>query len=156
MPRVFVYGALMIRPDVLAHGERASVADHAVRFTMGGVRVLEPSFAALEDAPGETAWGVVVDFDEARWRRLRRQELTYVERAVTAKTSREDRVPCIALFAHKIFRRAERPPSARYAGMLLAGAEHHRLPSEVVERYRALAENGTRWSLRLQRALSRR
>jgi hypothetical protein len=154
--RAFVYGALMVHPHVLAQGVRASVPEHAVRFTARGMRFLEPSFAALEEAPGETAWGVLVELADDAWRRIRRRELAYLERTVMAQTAGEEPVESIALFNRRGFRCAERPPSARYAGLLLRGAERHALPSEVVERYRKLAETGTRWSLLVPRAFLRR
>jgi len=148
MPRVFVYGALMTHPYVLANGERASVPEHAVRFTARGAFVLEPAFAALEEAPGQTAWGVLTEFPPRLWQKIRKRELGYLERIVVAHTN-DSRIESIALFSRDSFRIAERSPSARYAGLLLRGARAHELPEEVIERYRALHEAGSRWTLRI-------
>ncbi len=155
MPRVFVYGALMTHPRILERGERACVRDHAVRFTARGPRFLEPAFAALEPSPGEIAWGVAAALDEEGWRRMRKRELSYLEGCVMAETSREH-VECIALFIRPRMRCPERSPSARYASLLPRGAEQHGLPHEVIERYKTLAETGSRFTLMLPRGILRR
>ncbi|MBI2393454.1 MAG: gamma-glutamylcyclotransferase [Deltaproteobacteria bacterium] len=149
MPRAFVYGALMAHPHVLATGEAASVDDHEVRFVYRGLPLLEPSFAALEPSPGGRAWGVLVEWSDEAWARVCRRERGYDTRKVVARSRRSAEVECLAFVVTPWLRTRERTPSARYARLLLRGAEHHALPAEVIERYRALAERGARWSTRL-------
>lgn len=153
MPRTFVYGALMSHPHALSHGQPAWVDDHAVRFTARGLPLVEPVFAALEPAIGARAWGVSVEWSDAQWARICRREWPYDIREVIAKTRRGQEQPCLAFFIGDRFRVRERTPSARYARMLLKGAEHHALPADVVERYRALVVQGASWVVRLRELL---
>lgn len=153
MPNVFVYGALMTHPVALRSGVGASVADHAVRFLTLGLPFLEPAFALLVPAPGETAFGAIVPFDDATWRLERAAEATYTTAGVRATTLAGDPVEAIALVAGFRTRRIERAPSARYASLLLAGAEHHGLPADVIARYQALRASGPSLTLRLARML---
>lgn len=139
MVHAFVFGALMVHRRALEQGEAASVRDHAVRFVVGGVR-REPSFASLVEAPGEEAWGVVVPFTPLDWLVVRVKEFGYRTRPVVARTRAGREIPCRALFVFPFLRVEERPPSARYARLLLRGAEHHGLPEHVVERYRRFAQ----------------
>lgn len=138
MVLAFVFGALMVHRRALERGEAACVRDHAVRFVVGGVR-REPSFASLVEAPGEEAWGVVVPFTPLDWIWVRMKEFGYRARPVVATTKAGREVACRALFVLPFLAAPERPPSARYARLLLRGAEHHGLPGAVVERYRRLA-----------------
>jgi hypothetical protein len=153
VPRSFVYGALMTHPHVLAHGEPAWVDDHAIRFVRRGFPLLEPAFAALEPVIGGRAWGVFVEWSDAQWARVRRREFGYDAREVIAHNRRGEQKSCLALFAGNGFRARERTPSARYARLLLKGAEHHALPAEVVERYRTLVLQGASWAVRLKELL---
>jgi hypothetical protein len=155
VPLAFVYGALMAHPHVLANGEVGWVDDHDVRFSYRGLPFIEPSFAALEPAHGAKAWGVITEWSDEQWRRVCRRERGYDVREVIARNRRGQERPCVAFFASKRFRSEERPPSARYARLLLRGAEHHALPAEVVARYRTLVERGARWSMRLADLLGR-
>jgi len=155
VPLAFLYGALMTHPHVLAHGEAGWVDDHEVRFVYRGLPILEPSFAALEPMHGGRAWGVIAEWSDADWRRVCRRERGYEVREVIARTKRGHERPCVAFFASPRVRAAERPPSARYARLLLRGAEHHALPAEVCARYRTLVERGARWSMRLTDLLGR-
>jgi hypothetical protein len=156
VPLAFVYGALMTHPHVLAHGEAGWVEDHDVRFVYRGVPLIEPSFAALEPATGEKAWGVIAEWSDEQWQRVCRRERGYDVRRVLARNKRGEERECVAFFASSLTRAAERPPSARYARLLLRGAEHHALPTEVVAKYRTLVERGARWSTRLADLLGRR
>lgn len=155
MPLAFVYGALMTHPHVLAHGEPGWVDHHDVRFVYRGLPVIEPSFAALEPVHGARAWGVITEWSDAQWRRVCRRERGYDVREVIARTKRGEEKPCVAFFASSRVRAPERPPSARYARLLLRGAEHHALPAEVIDRYRTLVERGARWSMRFSDLLRR-
>lgn len=143
----------MTHPFVLSRGEPAWVEDHAVRFTARGLPLLEPAFAALEPVAGARAWGVAVDWTDADWARICRREWPYDLREVIATNRRGEEHTCVAFFIGGRFRIRERTPSARYAKLLLNGAEHHALPSEVIMRYRELVEKGARWSVRLREIL---
>ncbi len=149
MPLAFVYGALMTHPHVLATGEPGWVDDHDVRFVYRGLPLIEPSFAALEPAHGSKAWGVITEWSDAQWLRVCRRERGYDVRDVLARNRRGEERPCVAFFASRRVRAVERPPSARYARLLLRGAEHHAFPADIVAKYRTLVERGGRWSLRL-------
>ncbi|MBL8714941.1 MAG: hypothetical protein JNL79_03050 [Myxococcales bacterium] len=139
MVHAFVFGALMVHRRALEHGEAAVVRDHAVRFVVRGARH-EPSFASLVEAPGEEAWGVVVPFQSLEWMMVRMREAVYRARPVLARTKSGREVRCHALFVFSMMRVDERPPSARYARLLLRGALHHGLPTHVVDRYRVFAQ----------------
>jgi hypothetical protein len=155
VPLAFVYGALMSHPHVLAHGEPAWVDDHAVRFVYRGLPLIEPAFAALDPLPGARAWGVMASFGDTQWIRVRRRERGYDVREVIARTRRGEERPCLAFFVSPLLRSKERTPSARYARLLLRGAEHHALPSEVITRYRDLVVRGAQWTIRLSELLGR-
>ena len=140
MVQAFVFGALMVHRRALEAGEAATVRDHAVRFVVRGPG-REPSFASLEPAPGEEAWGVLVPFRPLEWAVVRLREFGYRARPVTAITRDGREVACVALFIlGPLRRKSEKAPSARYARLLLRGARHHGLPEHVVERYRVFAE----------------
>jgi hypothetical protein len=156
VPLAFVYGALMTHPHVLANGEAGWVDDHDVRFVYRGVPLIEPSFAALEPMHGAKAWGVITEWTDVQWQRVCRRERGYDVRDVIARNKRGEERPCAAFFVSKRVRAAERPPSARYARLLLRGAEHHALPAEVVARYQSLVEHGARWSMRFSDLLGRK
>lgn len=153
VPRAFVYGALMTHPHALAYGEPAWVDDHAVRFVARGLPLIEPAFAALDSVAGSRAWGVSVEWTDRQWANICRREWPYDTREVLARTKRGEERSCLAFFIGGGFRIRERTPSARYARLLLKGAEHHALPAEVITRYRELAERGARWSIRLRELL---
>jgi hypothetical protein len=143
----------MTHPHALACGVPAWVEDHAVRFTMRGLPLVEPVFAALEPVVGARAWGVAVEWSDAQWARICRREWPYEIREVVACDRRGEEHACVAFFSGGRFRVRERTPSARYARLLLSGAEHHALPADVVARYRELVEKGARWSVRLRELL---
>lgn len=156
MPTVFVYGALMTHPEALARGEAAFVRDHAVRFTLRGLPFFEPAFAALEPEQGARAWGVVCEWSERAWASALRRERPYVARSVTVETKRGAKLDALALFVARFRNTAgEAAPSARYAALLLRGAEHHGFPEDVVARYRSLVERGPAWTRRLATLLGR-
>lgn len=155
MPSFFVYGALMLHPRALASGVAACVDEHAIRFVVRGLPLLEPAFAALEAEAGARAWGVIAEFSDVEWATVRRRERPYLERPVVARTLAGVQVAARALFPSRRPGRAEGAPSARYADLLLRGAERFALPAEIVERYRALRDGGPRATLALVDALAR-
>lgn len=154
MPTLFVYGALMTHPYVLANGEAAYVDDHAVRFVVPGIPFLEPAMAALEPLPGARAWGVVADWTDEAWQRARSHEWGYDERPVNAITLHGNARTAAALFMKRTLKN-ERMPSARYATLLLRGAEHHRFPDDVVARYRDLVKTGPGLTLAMRNLFRR-
>lgn len=158
MPKVFVYGAQMIHPDSLGAAWPARVHDHAVRFVARGLPLLEPVFAALEPAAGETAHGVIVDFSTQTWTELQRLERSYDVVEVDAELLDPDhalelgaeRLRCPAFQIRPAARTPEEGrPSARYARKLAAGARAHGLPPEVIARYERAVTQGSRASLAL-------
>lgn len=155
MPKVFVYGALMTHEVALREGRGAYVADHAVRFLTRGFPFIEPSFALLVPSPGDLAYGVIVPFDDATWRRERRAEATYATDTVTARALTGEAHEVLALVRGVLPFERERAPSARYASLLHAGASHHGLPDEVIARYAALRDSGPRLTLSFARAFGR-
>lgn len=156
----------MTHAHVLAHGEAAFAEDHAIRFVVAGVPWLEPAFAALEPARGERAWGVVADWPDALWAKVRRRERPYEERRVRVITAGGDPTRATreareaqdasALFLTGRRRSDEGTPSARYASLLARGAERFGFPAEVIERYRRLEAEGPRLTLSVVRWLGAR
>ena len=158
MPKAFVYGAQMIHPESVGAAWPARVQDHAVEFVARGVPVFEPCFAALVAAPGATAHGAIVDFDDASWATLVELERSYVVVEIEAELLEPAdadelgaaRLSCLAFRIQPWARlREPRRPSARYARKLAAGARAHGLPPEVVARYERAAAEGGRASLAL-------
>jgi hypothetical protein len=140
---VFVYGALMDTKHARQNGRRAAVPDHAVKFVLRGLPLLEPRFLGLIEAPGEVAHGVVFDIEPEAWDSMTRHERGYVCRTVTARADDDD-VEATAFLLAPGRASSEGVPSARYATRLLRGAELHGLPPDVVETYRTFARTGPR------------
>lgn len=145
----FVYGSLMTDETALKSGKAAFVRDHAVRFTHVGLPPVEPSFANIEWSPGDVAWGVIVDFDDGTWKEIQKRELSYSVIKVMAETPGGEACECETFTLKGILRGRERPPSARYAKMLLDGARRHNFPQDVVERYEKYYRNGNRATLKM-------
>jgi hypothetical protein len=153
VPLIFVYGAVMTHAHALAHGEAGFAEDHAIRFVVAGVPWLEPAFAAIEPARGERAWGVLAEWPEAAWAKVRRRERPYVERPVRVITAGREAREASALFLVGRRRREEGAPSARYASLLARGAERFGFPAEVIARYRRLEADGPQLTLAVLRWL---
>jgi hypothetical protein len=156
VPTIFVYGAVMTHTHSLAHGEAAYVEDHAIRFVLSGIPVLEPAFAAIQVAAGERAWGVVADWPEHVWAPVRRRERPYVEAPVRAITKSGAVREALALFLERAPDRGERAPSARYASLLLQGAQKFEFPAEVIARYRRAVEEGPQLTYAIAKLFGRR
>lgn len=148
MPKVFAYGAIMDHAVADEHGRRAFVRDHAVTFTVRGMPLFEPRFAGLQPATGETAWGVLIEMDDAHWTRCLRAEVSYDVSTVSAVCDAGDFHDAYAFAVRDTWAAPEAPPSARYAERLWRGAERHGLPEHVVERYRELRDRGSQISRR--------
>lgn len=162
MPKVFAYGAIMDHGVAKAHGRRAFLRDHAVTFCVRGIPLFEPRFLGLRPAPGKTAWGVLVEMDDAHWARCVRSEVSYEVVTVDVVCggdggARDDHEPSDDEEVHQAYAflvqdkwvASEGAPSARYAARLWRGAKHHGLPEHVVARYRELRDTGGRASKRL-------
>ncbi|MDQ2808733.1 MAG: gamma-glutamylcyclotransferase [Chloroflexota bacterium] len=138
----FAYGANMAA-TVLARRRvqpsrsiAATLADYALRFNHPGVPPLEPVFANIEPAPGATVYGVahqitpgeaaIFDSFEPGYRRipvpLRLADGSTV--AAFAYTTIAPGTPAI--------------PSARYLGLLIAGAQAYSLPADLIAAWEAL------------------
>ncbi|MGZ3420941.1 MAG: hypothetical protein ACXWUG_23515 [Polyangiales bacterium] len=156
MPTIFVYGAVMTHTHSLAHGEAAYIEDHAVRFVVSGVPILEPAFAALEHSPGERAWGVVADWPDRVWAPVRMRETPYVERPVRTVTKSGAVREAIALFLKRARASSEQSPSARYASLLLQGAQKFEFPEDVIARYRRAVEQGPQLTYGIAKLFGRR
>lgn len=156
MPTIFVYGAVMTHTHSLAHGEAAYVEDHAIRFVLSGIPILEPAFAAIEAASGERAWGVVADWPEQVWAPVRRRERPYVERPVRTITKSGVVREATALFLNRAPGGEEGAPSARYASLLLQGAQEFGFPDEVIARYRRALERGPQLTYGVAKLFGRR
>jgi hypothetical protein len=156
VPTVFVYGAVMTHTHSLAHGEAAYVEDHAIRFVLSGIPILEPAFAAIEASAGERAWGVVADWPESVWAPVRRRERPYVERPVRTITKTGAVRDAVALFLNRAPGGEEGTPSARYASLLLQGAQRFEFPNDVVARYRRILESGPRFTYGVAKLFGRR
>lgn len=154
MPRVFVYGAQMLHAKDAELLGGACVRDHAVRFVAKGVPVFEPGFAALEPAPGEVAYGAVLEVDEATWEEMKRFEQGYrvveVEAEFLDPAGAERACVCRAFRISRALRsRRELRPSRRYARKMLEGARRAGLPTQVLGRYEVAVRNGSPLSLGL-------
>lgn len=139
----------MDTPAIRAAGTPGWVEDHATRFTARGFTWLEPRFLALEPAPGERAHGLLAELPEARWRALSAHEHGYraVELEVHTASGPHRASAWMLESAERV---TARPPSARYAQRLVAGAQAGGLPDHVVERYRLAGSQGSRCTLHLR------
>lgn len=143
MRRYFAYGSNMdpIEMAGRAPGARplgaARLGDHRLTFTRdspgwgGGVGHAEP-------APGEEIWGVLWEITPADERALDDYEGVGAGayRKVTAPVEHAgERVEALVYLANP---RGSKPPSRRYVGALVRGAEAHGLPAAYVQRLRSL------------------
>jgi gamma-glutamylcyclotransferase len=137
----FAYGANMSRRVIAGRRglavvacERARLLGHRLTFGQRGFRYVEPAFATVIEAPGESVHGVLWTLagpDElARLDRNESREYDRVEHDVVGETSG-------AVRAHLY--RTRRPweglvPSRRYRDLLVSGAREHELPSDWIAR----------------------
>ncbi|MCC6645049.1 MAG: gamma-glutamylcyclotransferase [Polyangiaceae bacterium] len=140
MERYFAFGAnlspsTLRRRRVRTRGARpARLPGHELVFAVRGVPLLEPAFATVRPADDEV-WGVLYDLDEAELARLRSYEgLSYREVGVEVETERGPEAARTFVAKRPC---PPRPPSARYLGLLVAGARHHGLPDAWLARLEA-------------------
>jgi gamma-glutamylcyclotransferase (GGCT)/AIG2-like uncharacterized protein YtfP len=127
----------------------AALADHRLAFPRNSER-WGGGTAGLEHAHGETVWGVVFELSDEDLASLDvvegfkgagDQHNVYDRELITVDVKRPDdgSVPR-RVRAYTFFARPSNPspPGRRYLETILAGARHHRLPEEYVERLAAL------------------
>lgn len=139
--RYFAFGANMAR-RVLVRRRRihpldsvpARLDDHALRFSLRGLPFVEPAFATIVPAPGESMFGVLHTLTKPDLARLDRIEASY-DRVDVVVTTSDGPVPATAYRARRFV--AERPPSRRYLHLLIEGAKEHGLPDAWIEALRA-------------------
>jgi gamma-glutamylcyclotransferase (GGCT)/AIG2-like uncharacterized protein YtfP len=137
MVRYFAFGANMSgrvlarRGIAAARSEPACLADHRLVFDQAGLPFVEPAFASLVPAAGQTVWGVLYDLTEVDVARLDRFETSdYVPVEVSVVGSRSGPTAARAYRTRRPV--PERRPSARYLALLCEGAREHGLPVEYV------------------------
>lgn len=147
MPYKFVYGAQMTHKWSLRHGQAALVEDHKICFNHVGFGSLEPTFANLDPAAEEKAWGVLVEFPDHLWQEILRNEPSYDEIDVDVITKEGESFSCQALTLKPTRKGSDKNPSARYAKLLYQGAKLHQFPNEVINHYHELYKSGNTLTL---------
>lgn len=133
----FAFGANMAR-RVLVHrrgitplASRAAVVHgYALRFGLRGIPGVEPAFATLVHAPGESVHGVLHTLYATDLARLDRIESSYDRVDVRAETS-DGVFAATAYVARRLS--DERTPSRRYLDLLIEGAREHGLPEPYLD-----------------------
>ena len=118
----------------------ALLADFELRFDLP-VGPGERGVANVAPRPGELVWGVAYLLTHSDAARLDRTEGVhlggYARLAVAVRAAAGE---SLAAFTYHSSRGvAGRKPSRRYLGLILAGARHHGLPADYVERLRGLS-----------------
>lgn len=134
----FAFGANM-SSEVLARrgvrplaSEAARLDDHVLFFGERGIPLLEPGFATIGAAPGETVWGVLHHLRAGDLDVLRSYEgNTYSRRQVRVVGRKSGEVEAW-VFSSRYPVQGLRP-STRYLEALLAGAREHGLPGDYVD-----------------------
>jgi sulfite reductase (NADPH) flavoprotein alpha-component len=138
----FAYGANMSASKLARHGIRVASAEPArldgyrLAFDLPGIPLIEPAFASIVRAPGETVHGVLYRMSERDADRLDRFESPRYRRAPVEVTGTlsgrapafayENRMPVAGLV-----------PSRRYLRLLCEGARDSGLPGEWIDFLRA-------------------
>lgn len=147
MPYKFVYGAQMTHKWSLRHGQLASVENYRIRFNHVGFGSLEPTFANLDVAQDDKAWGVLVEFPDHLWEEILHNEPSYDEIDIEVITQDGESFSCQALTLKPTRIGNDKNPSARYARLLYQGAKLHQFPNEVVNHYKELYKTGNNLTL---------
>lgn len=135
----FAYGSNMptrylanVRGVLPAESLAGALVDHAVVFYGPGPNALEPAFAYLVQAQGQTAHGVLHRISAEGLARIKASEGdTYSWTLAGVRAANGLVVP-----AHTLVRTqsgAAAPPSRRYLNLLREGAAEHGLPSPAVQ-----------------------
>ena len=126
-------GRRQMRPTKI---ERAVLKDYRLAFNQPGIPWLEPSFANIEEAPGEYIEGVLYEITGAEMVRLDISEGNGAYDIVTSNVEGEVSGTVVAhTFATKNVS-AGLHPSLRYMTLLVDGATEHGLSPEWVQKLR--------------------
>jgi hypothetical protein len=135
----FAFGANM-SSDVLTRrrvrplaSEPARLDDHVLFFGERGIPLLEPGFATIGTAPGETVWGVLHRLRAGDLDVLRSYEGNTYSRRRVSVVGRDSGEVEAWVFSSRHPVQGLRP-STRYLDTLLAGAREHGLPEDYVTR----------------------
>jgi gamma-glutamylcyclotransferase (GGCT)/AIG2-like uncharacterized protein YtfP len=145
--RYFAYGSNMDPVQMASRcpGARAIGAAHLRGWRLTFTRD-SPGWGGgvghIEVDPADEVWGVLWEVTDAHLESLDEYEGVAVGmyfRDTVEVTSDGDRFEAIVYIANP---RGDKPPSKKYIGALVRGAEAHGLPDPYVERLRALAPRG--------------
>ena len=126
-------GRRAMRPTKI---ERAVLRDYRLVFNQPGIPWLEPSFANIEEAPGEYIEGVLYEISGAEMVRLDISEGNGAYDIITSKVEGEVSGPVTAhTFATKNVSHGLHP-SLRYMTLLVDGAIEHGLSEDWVQKLR--------------------
>jgi hypothetical protein len=103
----------------------ARLDGYALRFALRGLPLVEPAFASIVEAPGDSMFGVLHTLRAADLARLDTIEGPYDRVDVEVSTA-SGVARATAYRARKLS--AEREPSKRYLQLLIEGAREHDLP----------------------------
>ena len=147
MPTYFVYGALMAHPLVKKNGQAAYIKDYAVEMRLiGGVRLIEPSFAVLFKNKKSIAWGVATTLTEKEWGKISGHEESYSLSALSATMAKGKGIFIQALVSENVYPH-EVIPSARYARILYKSACYYVFPDNVKAKYLYFSKKGNKATL---------
>lgn len=153
---VFVYGALMANPYFRERAVPGKIKDHQIVMKVKGIKPFEPSFAVIEESPGEEAWGLIVQISEMEWKQRSTHEIVYMERELEAYDREGKRFSVKTLFLQK--KEDGYPhevnPSKRYSKILFDCARAFDFPLSVQKHYELFVQNGNGWSNRLKWAIT--
>jgi hypothetical protein len=111
--------------------EPARLDDHVLFFGERGIPLLEPGFATIGAAPGETVWGVLHRLRAGDLEVLRSYEGNTYSRRLVPVVGRDSGEVEAWLFSSRYPVQGLRP-STRYLGRLLTGARENGLPEDYV------------------------
>ncbi|TNF65712.1 MAG: gamma-glutamylcyclotransferase [Gammaproteobacteria bacterium] len=135
--KYFVYGALMHNKIIRRKGKAAYLPGYMIQFSIKGIPLIEPGFATLVPAPGDQAWGVMVELNERDWVKMSSHEVSYQLDTTLAYDLDYQAHEVKALLPKP---KAHQPrtwkPSSRYARMLYYASCHFHFPEDVKARYR--------------------
>ena len=140
----FGYGANMARRVLARRGitilesQPARLPEHELTFEEPGIPYVEPVFAVVSPAAGESVHGVLHRISDADLAQLDQFEGLGYDRAPVRVEGREcGEVHAFLYVSRRRVRAKGRRPSRRYVGLLIAGAREHDLPAHWIERLEA-------------------
>ncbi len=116
--------------------ERAVLKDYRLVFNQPGIPWLEPSFANIEEAPGEYIEGVLYEITGDELMQLDKSEGNGAYDIITSNVEGE---VCGAVEAHTFATKniaLGLHPSLRYMNLLISGAQEHGLSEEWIQMLR--------------------